>query len=137
VTIASDLQAAAQNTGYYGLGMSLASVPGNKMQVAVSAWAYAPPKVQPDPDAPPAAMTQGTAPSGTTPGAYTATLTYTAKGPHTVVVQAGELRVHEQFGAGDFPVYDPWKVAENTRAGSRAIERARAAAVFRAKTKIG
>jgi len=105
----------------------------------VTAWGWSPAFGQGEESAAIIAMSQITAPvPPSTPGQWSVQIDYASKGPKTITVYNNTASVRLKVTSGDAgPAFDPLKVLENSRAGSIANERAKAAAILGVRSHVG
>lgn len=119
--------------------MEVTPVAGDRMTFDVEVASFSPPHYMVDETGAQVAMTQVTAPDGSgAPGTYKDTVTIDSEGPHHIIAFNGTTRVREMVYAGDIPVWDPQKVADNARPAGRQLDYKRQAAVTMGVThKLG
>jgi hypothetical protein len=119
--------------------MEVTPDPDDNMTFKVEVASFSPAYYMVDETGTHVAMTQVTAPDGAgAPGTYEDTVVCESEGPHHIIAFNGITRVREMVYAGDIPVWDPVKVAQNARpAGRQAGYKAQAAQTMAVTHKLG
>lgn len=119
--------------------LEVTPVDGDNMSFTVQVASFSPPHYMVDETGAHVACTQVAAPDGQgAPGTYEDVVTVEAEGPHHIIAFNGITRVREMVYAGDIPVWDPVKMAQNARpAGRQAQYKAQAAQTMAVTHKLG
>lgn len=124
-------------TPLYGdaINIQVTRNPGNKMSFGVDVYSWSPVRIKMD-DGPELGVTVVSPPGdANTPGHYSATALFTAKGDHTINAWNNTCTCEAEVFAGDIPAWDPSRY-QLTAAEIRAQERAKAAKIAMTTGKL-